>query len=323
MTIFDEQISRKPDHYPWARDFTKAMYKGMWTDEEFTFSSDKQDFAVTLTEEEKGVLIRDLSAIGQIEIDVKTFWARLGDNLPHPSIRDLGFAFANVEVIHNMAYERLLDELDLSHVFEDNLNNEILLGRVKYLKKHCHRYYSNSKKQFLYSLVLFTLFIENVSLFSQFYVVLWFKRYRNALKDTSQQVNYTKREEDLHAKAGIALINQIKRELPELWDDDLVDRIKQEVQEAVKSEKKIINWILGGFKAERISEEILLEYIKDRMNQSMEAIGIGKIFDIDPEMKRDFEWMDEECTSAGSVDFFFQKPTGYNRLVTIDEEDLI
>lgn len=323
MSIFDEQISRKPDMYPWTKDYIRAMHRGTWTDEEFTFASDKQDFLVKLNDLERGVIIRDLSAIAQVEIDVKTFWGRIGDNLPHPSIRDLGYVFSNTEVIHNMAYERLLEELDLAHIFEDNLTNDIISGRVKYLKKHNHRYYSNSKKQFLYSLILFSLFIENVSLFSQFYVILWFGRFRNVMKDTTQQVNYTKHEEDLHAKAGIALVNQIKFEHPELFDQELIDRIKHEVEEAIKSEAKIIDWILGDFKDERISKEILLEFIKDRMNNSMEAIGIGKMFEIDPSLKRDFEWMNETCNGAESVDFFFQRPTGYNKQVTIDEDDLV
>jgi hypothetical protein len=58
-------------------------------------------------------VIRTLSAIGQIEIAVKTFWAKLGENLPHPSLQDLGYVMANTEVIHNNAYERLISILGL------------------------------------------------------------------------------------------------------------------------------------------------------------------------------------------------------------------
>ena len=50
--IFEEQISRKPDHYPWAQEFIEAMHTGFWTDKEFSFSSDIQDFNVNLDENE-------------------------------------------------------------------------------------------------------------------------------------------------------------------------------------------------------------------------------------------------------------------------------
>ena len=115
--LFEEQISRKPDLYPWTKDFIEAIWKGFWTPEEFNFTSDYSQFKTDMTDQERQVLVRALSAIGQIEVAVKSFWSNLGDNLPHPSIRDLGYAMGNSEVIHNMAYEKLLDVLHLNDVF--------------------------------------------------------------------------------------------------------------------------------------------------------------------------------------------------------------
>ena len=210
--IFEEQISRKPDHYPWAGDFIEAMHNGFWTDKEFSFASDIQDFNVSLDDQEKEIIVRTLSAIGQIEVAVKKFWSKLGDNLPHPSLSDLGFVMANVEVIHNNAYERLLEVLGLEEVFEENLKLDFIQGRVSYLRKYTHKFYKNNKKQYVYALILFTLFVENVSLFSQFYVINWFARNKNVLKDTDQQVKYTRNEENLHALVGMKLINTIREE---------------------------------------------------------------------------------------------------------------
>ncbi len=125
--IFEEQVSRKPDYYPWTEDFIKSMHNGFWTSDEFSFKSDVQQFKTELTKQEQDIVIRTLSAIGQIEIAVKKFWAKLGDNLPHPSLTDLGYVMANVEVIHNNAYEKLLKVLGLEDVFEENLKLEILI----------------------------------------------------------------------------------------------------------------------------------------------------------------------------------------------------
>ena len=201
--IFSEQISRKPDRYPWTQEYINAMWSGHWTANEFDFQSDIQNFKVDLTDQQREIIKRSLSAIGQVEIAVKKFWANLGYNLPHPSLTDLGYCMANVEVIHNVAYEKLLKCLDLEDVFEENLKLDIIKGRVDYLRKYLDKNYSDDKKQYVYSLALFTLFVENVSLFSQFYIILWFNKYQNVLKDTAQQVQYTKNEEQLHALAGI------------------------------------------------------------------------------------------------------------------------
>ncbi len=115
--IFDEQISRKPNFYPWTQEFIKTMHNGFWTSDEFSFKNDIQQFKTELTLQEQEMVKRALSAIGQIEIAVKKFWAKLGDNLPHPSLTDLGYVMANVEVIHNNAYEKLLSVLDLEDIY--------------------------------------------------------------------------------------------------------------------------------------------------------------------------------------------------------------
>ena len=321
--LFEEQISRKPDHYPWTGQFIDAMHNGFWTDKEFNFQSDIQDFKVNLTQEEQQVMTRALSAIGQIEVAVKKFWAKLGDNLPHPSITDLGYVMANTEVIHNNAYERLLKMLDLESIFEENLKLDIISGRVAYLRKYLHKYYKDSKKQFIYSLILFTLYIENISLFSQFYIVLWFGRFRNVLKDTNQQVLYTKNEELLHAQVGIKLVNVLRSEYPELFDAELEELIRSEAEQAFKSECKIVDWLLGDYTGPRLNADVLKEYIKQRFNDSLTQIGFDKLFEIDEKLALDFEWMDEEVLGNSATDFFYKRPVDYSKKnKTYTEDDL-
>jgi len=309
--IFDEQVSRKPNQYPWTEQFIESMHNGFWTDKEFTFKSDVQQFKVVLNDQEREIVIRCLSAIGQIEVAVKTFWAKLGDNLPHPALQDLGYVMANTEVIHNNAYERLLSVLDMEDIFEENLKLDFIQGRVKYLKKYTHRFYKDSKKQYLYALILFTLFVENVSLFSQFYVINWFARFKNVLKDTDQQVKYTRNEENIHAMVGARLINTIRAEYPELIDDELIERISHEAAEAFKAEAKIIDWMVNGVDEEGLSADVLKEFVKGRINDSLEMIGFNPVFDIDKDKIAGTIWFEEELLGNSSVDFFHSRPTEY------------
>lgn len=317
--IFDEQQSRHPDHYPWTEQFMNSMWDSFWTVRKFTFQSDVQQFKTVLTDEEREMVIRALSAIGQIEIAVKTFWSKLGDNLPHPSIQDLGMVMANVEVIHNKAYEELLKKLDLEHVFEENLKLDFIQNRVKYLKKYTHRYYKNSKKQYLYALILFTLFVENVSLFSQFYIVNWIARVKNVLKDTDQQIKYTRNEENVHALVGVKLINTIREEYPELFDEELEERIIHEAGEAFSAEGVIVDWMVGDFseaghKGETLNSEVLKVWMMERINESMDQIGFKRPFELTPEQTQQLdgtEWFTEELLGLNMADFFHTTPTEY------------
>lgn len=322
--IFEEQISRKPDHYPWTSEFINAMHNGFWTDKEFNFQSDVQDFKVNLNDQEREMITRSLSAIAQIEVAVKTFWAKIGENLPHPSIVDMGYVMANVEVIHNNAYERLLKVLDMEHIFEENLKLDIIQNRVKYLRKYLKKHYKDARKQYVYSLVLFTLYVENVSLFSQFYTINYFNRFKNVLKDTAQQVAYTSREELLHAMAGMKLINVIRVEHPELFDDELIEKIRLECIEAYEAEAKIIDWSVNGYQSENLTSDIVKNFIKNRLNDSLIQIGIKPVFeDIDISLIEKTTWFSEDVLGNTATDFFSRRPIEYSKNdKSYGEEDL-
>ncbi len=321
--IFEEQISRKPNNYPWTEEFIEAMHNGFWTDKEFNFKSDVQQFKVNLNDQEREIVIRTLSAIGQIEIAVKTFWAKLGENLPHPSLSDLGYVMANVEVIHNNAYERLITALGLEDIFEENLKLDWIEGRVKYLRKYTHRFYKDSKKQYLYALILFTLFVENVSLFSQFYVINWFARFKNVLKDTDQQVKYTRNEEQIHGLVGTKIINTIREEYPELFDAELEEKIAHEAKMAFESESEIVDWMVNGIKEENLTAPILKEFIKNRINESLKQIQFKPVFEVDKELLGKTKWFEEELLGNNMTDFFHSRPTEYaKKNQSFDESDL-
>jgi ribonucleoside-diphosphate reductase beta chain len=289
------------------------MHNGFWTHREFNFSSDIQDFRVNLTEQQKQIIIRALSTIGQLEISVKKFWAKLGDNLPHPSLNDLGYTMAHVEVIHGDAYERLLEVLGIDDNFEKILELDIIKGRVNYLRKHLHKFHQDNKKQFIYSLILFTLFVENIALFSQFYTISYFGRFLNLLKDTNKQVEYTSREENLHAMIGIKIINTIKQEYPELFDKELEDKIIHESKEAVRYECEIIDWIVNGYAEENLNSDLLKEFIKNRLNESLDQIGYEPVFDIDQKLLSKTLWFDEQILGNNMTDFFHSRPVEYSK----------
>lgn len=314
--IFEEQIARKPDHYPWAQQFIEVMQDGHWTDRRFKFTSDVQDFRTKFNDKERQILVRSLATIGQLEVPVKKFWSRLGDNLPHPSLIDLGFVMAAIEVIHGKAYERLLTTLGIHDIFEEILKLDIIKGRDTYLKKHIRKFHSDNKKQFLYSLILFTLFVENIALFAQFYTILWLAKAKNAIQDTSTQVEYTSREENIHALVGMRTTNQIRTEHPELFDEELKGKVTHEGGQSVKYEFEIIDWLIGDFDettwdGATLNARTLKELIKDRMNKSLIEIGFEPIFEVDEEILKGTEWFNEQLLGNNQKDFFHGKPVEY------------
>jgi len=311
-SIFEKRLSYKPFDYSEITDpLINAMWASHWTHNEFNFKSDVQDYHTSLSEEERGVIKRAILLISQVEVSVKSYWSNIGKHLPKPEIADMGAVFGGVEVIHSRAYSEVLTKLGLEDEFTTLLDNEPVMNRVNYLNKYVDRVYEDDRKQFLYSLILFTLFTENVSLFSQFYTVLGFNRFKAVLKDTANVVQYTSKEENLHAEGGMALVNQIRAEHPELFDEELMSRIKEEAGVALEAETRLIKWILQGFENEFLSEDILNNYLKSRVNESLSRIGFDFSFPVDESLVSITQWMDEEVYASALSDFFHKKPIDY------------
>lgn len=314
MSIFDERVEYKPFEYSHITDpLINAMWAGHWTHNEFSFSSDIQDFQTRLTSQEQELIKRSILLISQVEVAVKSYWSNIGRLLPKPEISDMGAVFGGIEVIHSRAYSEILNKLGFNDDFQSLLRTDIVRNRVNYLKKYNEKIYANDKKQVLYSLALFTLFTENVSLFSQFYVILAFNRFRGLFKDIANVVQYTNKEERLHAEGGIALINQIRKEFPEIFDEELTVKIQSECIEAYKAECQIIDWIVGNYTDDHLSATLLHVYVKNRLINSLTDIGIKSPFQTTdpPELLAKTLWMDEEVYGSAMTDFFHKKPIDY------------
>jgi ribonucleoside-diphosphate reductase beta chain len=295
----------------------------MWTDREFSFLSDVGNFHNEMTEKQRGILLRTMAAIAQIEVKVKTFWGRLGIMFPCHEMIDLGFVLANSEVIHGKAYKRVLDELNMHSFFRQALETEVFNRRVEYLNKHAERTFGDDRTQLVYSLILFTIFVENISLFTPFYIGRHFFAKHGLMKDIDQQITYTAQEETLHAYVGVSIIRTLREEHPELFTPEMTERIYAQCREALLVENDLISWLLEGYEDEGLSEAHMRAFVADRMRQSIELIElpVTEEFKLDDQQKKlleETDWFYIALKSILDVDFFQQRYTSYSKSRTFD-----
>ena len=121
-----------------------------------------------------------------------------------------------------------------------------------------------------------------------------FNKEKNLFKGISNVVEATSKEEQIHGDFGIDVINIIKKENPDWFDEDYIKMIQEICNEAYISESKIIDWIFEQGELEFLPKIVINEFIKQRFNDSLESIGIGKIFEIDEDLVKETEWFDDE-----------------------------
>ena len=167
------------------------------------------------------------------------------------------------------------------------------------------------------------MFVENVSLFSQFLIMMAFNKYKNQLKGISNAVEATSKEEDIHARFGFEIVNIIKTENPDWWDKETTSNINKQCREAFKAESAIIDWIYGSVDLDFLPKATVKEFIKNRFNESLQAIDLKPIFDVDAEAIKDTEWFNDEIMGTKNVDFFVKRSTAYTkRTKAFTSEDL-
>lgn len=310
MSIFDERKNYKPFEYPQIEQLGDKLTDTFWTHKELTFEGDKIDFH-NLTPNEKEIVLRTLTLIATIEVKVKDFWGQLGNHFPKPEIKELGAIASESEVRHTKSYDRLLAVLEMEKYYNDSLENEFILGRFNYLDKYLKLSPHNSEKsKYVLKLILFSVLIENVSLFSQFGTIMYFYRHKGIMKDIRNVVKWTAIDEQLHFNIGVTVVEILRTEFPEMFTEELEKEVHKACIKAVKYETELLGWVFATGELEKMSKNSLVNYMKLRINDSLKSLGFNVLFDdIGDVSELDFFY--EEVFADSQDDFFAVRPVDY------------
>lgn len=320
--IFEKRENIKPYEYPELLGFVDAIDDSFWTVRKYSFNKDVKEYNYSLDKAEKGFSKRGMLAISQVENTVKSFFARLDMRLPKPEISFGGAKFAANECTHSLAYSQCLEELGLNQEFEDLLEVPAMKDRVAYLKKYLGGLNSRSNKEFTKSLILFTLLIENISLYAPFYVMTAIKKNRQMLKSVGKVIQSTMTEERLHSLFGATLINIIKEENPEWFDDEMEQKIRRNIRKAVKAEEKVIEWMFEEGETDYLKKEYVIEYLKYRANDSLSLIGYEPEYKLNEELLEHSKYLNTMQKSQAEIDFFDNRNSDYNKNIDFESDDL-
>lgn len=321
--IFTPRVNILPYEYPSLLAYKDAIRHSYWIDTEFNFTTDIDDFKTKVSDEEREVIKRAMLAIAQIEVNVKTFWADMYKRMPITEIGDVGMTFAESEVRHKDAYARLIRILGLEDEFQHVIEIPAIKDRIAYLTKYLDGTRSKDDKMYTKSVLLFSLFIEHVSLFSQFLIMMSFNKEKNLFKGISNVVEATSKEEEIHGNFGSEIINIIKKENPEWFDEDFEHLIYSACKKAYSAEVKILEWIFEKGELDFLPKKTIEQFIQNRFNNSLQRIGMEPIFQVDFQEVEKTLWFDVEITSTKEGDFFYKKQIDYNKKSkSITEDDL-
>lgn len=318
--IFSPRKNLKPYEYPELLDYVDAIRHSYWLHTEFQFQGDIQDFHTNISEHEREAIKRTMLAIAQVEVAVKSFWGDIYKHLPKPEVGAVGSTFAECEVRHADAYAHLLEILGLNNEFNHILEVPAIKGRIDYLNKALSDAKSDNPQDYVKSIVLFSLFVEHVSLFSQFLIMMAFNKHRNIFKGISNVVEATSKEEQIHGQFGIDLVNIINNENPTWFTNEAKEKLRRDAIQAYEAELDIVRWIFENGELDFLSVNEIDTFLRNRFNKSLISLGIEPIFLVDNSTDTT-SWFDDEVLTTAHKDFFYKRSTNYskkNKAVTAD-----
>ena len=230
-------------------------------------------------------------------------------NITNPECRQYLLRQAFEEAIHTHAYQYCVESLGMDEGEIFNMYREVpsverkAAWGLKYTKELSDPNFRTgtpeNDKAFLANLIAYYCVLEGMFFYCGFTQVLSMGRL-NKMTGVSEQFQYILRDESMHVNFGIDVINSIKNENPDIWDQDMIARARNMILEGTQyeieySRDSMPRGVLG------MNAKMMEEYLKFICNRRLVQIGLEEEY---PGAKNPFPWMSEIMDLRKEKNFF-------------------
>ncbi|MCF6377377.1 ribonucleotide-diphosphate reductase subunit beta [Nocardioides KLBMP 9356] len=306
--------------YPLAEELAKKQRSIFWTAEEIPVENDKQDFLVTMTPAEQAAVKTTLKlfTIYELILGGEVWGDRLFHAFPRPEVQMMTNAFSFAELnMHAPFYAKLNKALmiDTEEFYDSYKNDPVLAERIQFV------WDAVADDDLLYALSVFTL-MENCVLYSSFAFLKHFQSGgKNLLQNVVSGINFSARDENLHATGGAWLFNTLLDEykgtvLPETYESErhaLTARVRAVAEYVYAHEQRIVEMLFAHGPIPGIEQRDLESFVQSRVDMTLTNMGMDPLFDVEDNPIAD--WFYSGINGTQFHDFFQVTGNEYNRSI--------
>lgn len=305
-------LTLRPMKYPEFYEMYRDAIKNTWTVEEVDFSTDIADLHGKLTSAEQHLIRRLVAffATGD-SIVANNLVLNLYKHINAPEARMYLSRQLYEEALHVQFYLTLLDTY-----IPDMKEREAAFAAIHNIPsirkkaEFCFKWMDNvdeldelqthaQRRQFLLNLICFASCVEGLFFFASFAYV-YFLRSKGLLHGLASGTNWVFRDESCHMRFAFEVVDTVRQEQPELFDEELESQVVEMLKEAIDCEMQFAEDILqegvSGLSVRQMRD--YLEYIAD---QRLVNLGYQKRFNT----KNPFSFM--ELQDVQEVTNFFER----------------
>lgn len=305
-------LTLRPMKYPEFYEMYRDAIKNTWTVEEVDFSTDIADLNNKLSSAEQHLIRRLVAffATGD-SIVANNLVLNLYKHINAPEARMYLSRQLYEEALHVQFYLTLLDTY-----IPDMKEREAAFAAIHNIPsirkkaEFCFKWMDNvheldelhtheDRRKFLMNLICFASCVEGLFFFASFAYV-YFLRSKGLLHGLASGTNWVFRDESCHMRFAFEVVDTVRQEQPELFDEELEGQVVEMLKEAIDCEMQFAEDILqegvSGLSVRQMRE--YLEYIAD---QRLVNLGYQKQFNT----KNPFSFM--ELQDVQEVTNFFER----------------
>jgi ribonucleoside-diphosphate reductase beta chain len=314
-------LTLRPMRYPLFYERFRDAIKNTWTVEEVDLHSDLADLK-KLTPAEQHLINRLVAffATGDT-IVANNLVLNLYEHVNAPEARLYLSRQLFEEAVHVQFYLTLLDtylpdESERAEAFAAVENIPSIRDKAEFCFKwidsiqHLDRLQSKEdRRSFLLNLICFAACIEGLFFYGAFAYV-YFLRSRGLLNGLASGTNWVFRDESMHMAFAFDVVETVRREEPDLFDDKLEAEVREMLREAVDAETRFAEDLLGqGVAGMSLADmRSYLEHVADRR---LAVLGMEPEFG----SKNPFAFMELQDVQELS-NFFERRVSAYQVAVT-------
>ena len=301
-----------PFKYDWAWQKYLDGSANHWMPQEINMTADVALWKSKdgLSEQERMIVMRNLGFFSTADsLVANNIVLSVYKHITNPECRQYLLRQALEEAIHTHAYQYVIESLGMDEGEIFNMYREVpsvakkaawALPFTQSLSNPDFKTGTTEEdKILLRNLIAFYCVLEGIFFYCGFTQILSMGN-RNKMTGTSEQFQYILRDESMHVNFGIDMINQIKIENPELWDEEMQSTAREMILQGTQleieyAEDTMPNGILG------MSAESMTEYLKFIANRRLTQIGLEEAF---PKASNPFPWMSEIMDLRKEKNFF-------------------
>ncbi|MEV7212823.1 ribonucleotide-diphosphate reductase subunit beta [Kitasatospora cineracea] len=278
------ELTLRPMRYPSFYDRYRDAIKNTWTVEEVDLHSDVADLA-KLSEGERHMIGRLVAffATGDSIVSNNVVLS-LYKHINSPEARLYLSRQLFEEAVHVQFYLTLLDTYlpdpeDRNAAFAAVENIPSIAQKAQFCFKYMNAVdhidslqSKDDRRAFLLNLICFAACVEGLFFYGAFAYVYWF-RSRGLLHGLATGTNWVFRDESMHMDFAFSVVDTVREEEPDLFDDKMAQQVTEMLEEAVEAELQFARDLCGeGLPG--MNTESMREYLQAVADQRLARLGL-------------------------------------------------